>query len=87
MTGIPKGDNIWGETRGENIYLTGVTNADFDFIAHARQDIPLLLAEIERLNNLQVAQKWPPQYKTEKRCKKAIKGYFYIKHFVALSPQ
>jgi hypothetical protein len=52
MTGIAKGENIWGETRGEDIYLTGATNADMDFIAHARQDIPNLLEEIERLNNI-----------------------------------
>lgn len=38
-----------GETRGEDIELTGATTADQDFIAHARQDIPRLLAEIERL--------------------------------------
>lgn len=36
-------------TGGEDIYLTGATTADQDFIAHARQDIPRLLAEIERL--------------------------------------
>jgi hypothetical protein len=52
MTGIAKGDNIWGKTRGEDIYLTGATNADQDFIAHARQDIPMLIAEIERLRKL-----------------------------------
>jgi hypothetical protein len=52
MTGIAKGDNIWGETRGEDIYLTGATDADMDFIAHARQDIPNLLAEIKRLRKL-----------------------------------
>ncbi len=52
MTGIAKGENIWSETRGEDIYLTGATNADQDFIAHARQDIPMLIAEIERLKNL-----------------------------------
>jgi hypothetical protein len=52
MTGIAKGEDIWGETRGEDIYLTGATNADMDFIAHARQDIPMLIAEIERLKKL-----------------------------------
>ncbi len=36
----------------EELYLTGATVADHDFIAHARQDIPLLLAEIERLQAL-----------------------------------
>ncbi|WP_282045183.1 hypothetical protein [Roseibium album] len=35
--------------RGEDIELTGATNSDQDFIAHARQDIPRLLAEVERL--------------------------------------
>jgi hypothetical protein len=33
----------------EDLYLTGGTEADQDFIAHARQDIPILLEEIERL--------------------------------------
>lgn len=37
------------QTEGEDIYLTGATLADQDFIAHARQDIPRLIAEIERL--------------------------------------
>jgi hypothetical protein len=55
MTGIAKGDNIWGKTRGEDIYLSGATNADQDFIAHARQDIPMLIAEIERLKKLLMA--------------------------------
>jgi hypothetical protein len=36
-------------TGGEDIYLTGATVDDYDFIAHARQDIPKLIAEIERL--------------------------------------
>jgi hypothetical protein len=36
-------------TGGEDIYLTGATEDDQDFIAHARQDIPRLLAEIDRL--------------------------------------
>jgi hypothetical protein len=61
MTGIPKGEHIWsenrgkyiwGENRGEDLYLTGGTNADLDFIAHARQDIPRLLEEIERLKKI-----------------------------------
>ena len=39
-------------TGGEDIYLTGGTVADQDFIAHARQDIPKLIAEVERLRNL-----------------------------------
>ncbi|SCB30862.1 hypothetical protein GA0061099_1004527 [Bradyrhizobium yuanmingense] len=46
-------ENISGsdfiQTEGEDIYLTGATEADQDFIAHARQDIPRLIAEIERL--------------------------------------
>ncbi len=40
------------QTEGEDIYLTGATVADQDFIAHARQDIPNLIAEIERLRKL-----------------------------------
>ncbi|MBR0831797.1 hypothetical protein JQ612_01230 [Bradyrhizobium manausense] len=50
---IEKRDKISGpdfiQTGGEDIYLTGATIADHDFIAHARQDIPRLIAEIERL--------------------------------------
>ena len=41
-----------GATRGEDIELTGATEADYDFIAHARQDIPRLLEEVEGLRKL-----------------------------------
>lgn len=37
------------QTQGEDIELIGATEADYDFIANARQDIPKLLDEIERL--------------------------------------
>ena len=40
------------QTGGVDIYLTGATTEDQDFIANARQDIPDLLAEIERLRKL-----------------------------------
>jgi len=36
-------------TRGNDIELFGATVADQDFIANARQDIPRLIDEIERL--------------------------------------
>ena len=39
-------------TEGEDIYLSGATDADQDFIAHARQDIVRLLAEVRRLSAL-----------------------------------
>jgi hypothetical protein len=52
MTGIPKGEDIWQAKRGEDLEIIGAINADLDFIAHARQDIPALIAEIERLNKL-----------------------------------
>jgi hypothetical protein len=39
-------------TDGDDIELTGATAADQDFIARAHQDVPLLLAEIERLEAL-----------------------------------
>ena len=51
MTGIADGEDIWSDKRGEDIYLTGATTADQDFIAHARQDIPKLIAEIKRLKS------------------------------------
>ena len=37
--------------RGEDIEMIGVTIADYDFIAHARQDIPRLIREIRELKN------------------------------------
>ena len=40
------------ELRGPDIELSGATDADLDFIAHARQDIPLLLEENARLKRL-----------------------------------
>ncbi len=60
ITYIEGRDQISGSdviVRGENgseedLYLTGATIEDHDFIAHARQDIPYLLKEIERLQNL-----------------------------------
>jgi hypothetical protein len=52
MTGIPVGENIWQEKRGEDLEIIGATIDDLDFIAHARQDIPTLIDEIERLHKL-----------------------------------
>jgi len=37
------------ETSGVDIELDGATQADHDFIAHARQDIPRLIKEIREL--------------------------------------
>ena len=37
------------DLRGDDIGMTGATVADYDFIAHARQDIPRLLEEIRLL--------------------------------------
>jgi hypothetical protein len=39
-------------TAGEDLYLTGVTVLDQDFIAHARQDVPRLVMEVRRLKTL-----------------------------------
>lgn len=44
-----------GDPQQKDLYLShgagegNVTDADVDFIAHARQDVPALLAEIRRL--------------------------------------
>lgn len=38
-----------GDNRGEDIYLTGATDDEQDFIAHAPEDISFLLKEIEKL--------------------------------------
>jgi len=39
----------------DDLYLQGASIADQDFIAHARQDVPLLLEEIERLKKLLIS--------------------------------
>ena len=36
-------------TDGDDIYLSVATDADQDFVASARQDIPALIAEVRRL--------------------------------------
>jgi hypothetical protein len=41
-----------GVNRQDDIELHGTTDADQDFIAYSRQDIPLLLVEIKRLRKL-----------------------------------
>lgn len=45
------------QTQVDDIYLTGATLADQDFIAHAREDVPRLLAEIQRLQALLEARR------------------------------
>jgi len=37
------------ESRADDIELIGATNADQDFIASARQDVPALIAEVKKL--------------------------------------
>ena len=39
------GGETFIETQGEDIYLTGATIEDHDFIANAKQDIPRLIEE------------------------------------------
>jgi len=39
-------------TGSDDIYLSGASIADQDFIAEARQDIPKLIAEVQRLTKL-----------------------------------
>jgi hypothetical protein len=45
------GDNFI-MTGGDDIYLHGASVADQDFIASARQDVPMLVGEIRRLQSL-----------------------------------
>lgn len=40
-----------GINRGEDIEMIGATEADYDFIAHAKQDIPRLINEIRLLKD------------------------------------
>ena len=44
-----EGGSSFIQTAEQDIELSGGSVADQDFIAHARQDIPRLLAEIRRL--------------------------------------
>jgi hypothetical protein len=39
-------------TGDEDIYLSGASRADQDFVAHARQDVPALIVEVRRLQAL-----------------------------------
>jgi hypothetical protein len=50
MTGIAKDENMTDSKHDEGLYIIGATNADIDFTAQARQDIPALIAEVKRLN-------------------------------------
>jgi hypothetical protein len=52
MTNVENREDWKNPNRGEDLEIIGATQADMEFIAHARQDIPMLLAEIERLKNL-----------------------------------
>ncbi|MEY4903775.1 MAG: hypothetical protein RLZZ292_1590 [Bacteroidota bacterium] len=52
MTNVPNMEDWRNPNRGEDLEFIGANKADMDFIAHARQDIPMLLAEIERLKKL-----------------------------------
>ncbi len=52
MTNVENRGDWKNLNRGEDFYINGATHADNEFIAHARQDIPMLLAEIERLKAL-----------------------------------
>lgn len=40
------------QTAGPDIELSGASRADLDFIADARQSVPLLTAEVRRLREL-----------------------------------
>jgi hypothetical protein len=40
------------ERRGEDFEISGARPEDFDFIANAKQDIPILISEIRRLKKL-----------------------------------
>ncbi|PPG34504.1 hypothetical protein [Rathayibacter sp. AY2B9] len=42
-------DTAWNEPDGKNISYEVNDKADAEFIAHAREDIPALIAEVRRL--------------------------------------
>ncbi len=43
---------MFRDKAGEDIEMVGATDEDQDFIASCRQDIPLLISEIERLRKI-----------------------------------
>lgn len=49
MTGVKQDEDIWNKNRGTDIELSGATIFDIEFIAHCKQDIPMLIKEIRRL--------------------------------------
>lgn len=68
------------QTQGEDIELIGASEADKDFIANARQDIPKLLAEIDRLKGLNKPDRdniWSEMYEAAKAVQndRKISGY------------
>ena len=46
------------QQRNKDIKLIDATDAEYDFIVHARQDIPKLLNEIRRLKTVISKNKW-----------------------------
>jgi hypothetical protein len=51
LRGVSSEENV-NVREEDDFYLIGGTVADYDFVAHAKQDIPLLLDEISRLKKL-----------------------------------
>lgn len=41
-----------GDSRSDDIELSGATIADQDFVAAAKQDVPALIAEVRRLRRM-----------------------------------
>ncbi|MBD0833762.1 hypothetical protein [Aestuariibaculum sediminum] len=41
-----------GDNRGEDLEIDGARMEDYDFIANAKQDIPILISEVRRLREL-----------------------------------
>ena len=57
MENNPKGSGFFGTIHGEAGVSFSGNRADNEFIAHARTDIPALIAEVERLQNVVKIQK------------------------------
>jgi len=51
LRGVSREDDVLRRDE-DDLYLIGGTVADYDFISHAKQDIPLLLNEVARLRKL-----------------------------------
>jgi hypothetical protein len=75
VEGLPRPWNpVWvGWQNAKNYFKTFLRQADAEFIAHARWDVPMLIAEIERLRAGAVPQQEPQDWQPIETAKADVK--------------